>query len=104
MPKIGASTNPTKTPLAAPDLSHAPLPTVTMEIERLKSGNYRVRRNAAEALGRIGDAAAVPALIDAMADEDAGVSSNAVFALQQIGTPEALAAIGATKVESNTEE
>lgn len=46
---------------------------------------YRIRQLAAEALGVAGDAAAVPALIDALDDENSLVRSAVAHALGQIG-------------------
>jgi HEAT repeat protein len=46
-----------------------------------------VREAAATALGEIGDASAVPALIDGLQDSDPGVNEAATKALVKIGTP-----------------
>jgi len=51
---------------------------------RLKSDNPRARQRAARTLGQIADVRAVPPLIDALADEDAGVQDEVVAALQKI--------------------
>lgn len=50
-------------------------------------------RNAAIALGNAGDARAVPALIDALADREPVVRGSAAWALGRIGTGEAIEAI-----------
>jgi len=49
----------------------------------------KVRQYCALILGRIGDAAAVPALASALSDDDDGVRDRAVAALGQIGAAEA---------------
>lgn len=49
----------------------------------------KVRQYCALILGRIADAAAVPALTNALSDDDAGVRDRAVAALNQIGADEA---------------
>ena len=68
-------------------------------VAALGDADKNVRWRAAEALGEIKNAAAVPALVAALGDADADVRRNAASALRAIGTPEALAA-----VESNKEE
>lgn len=62
-------------------------------IEALDDEN-QVRSNATKALGWIGEPA-VPALIQALGDENHYVRDNAADALGRIGTPEALKAIEA---------
>jgi len=54
-------------------------------IEALKDENKYVRINAARALGKIGDAMAVPALNEAIKDENKYVRINAAKALGKIG-------------------
>jgi HEAT repeat protein len=56
----------------------------------------KVRQYCALILGRIGDAEAVPALTNALNDDDAGVRDRAVAALSQIGADEAEGAFIAT--------
>jgi putative heme-binding domain-containing protein len=59
-------------------------------IAALKSGPPALQRAAAEALGRIGDAAAVPALVAAAAaDTDRVLAHSITFALIEIGNAEA---------------
>ncbi|NIM13846.1 MAG: hypothetical protein GTO45_17520 [Candidatus Aminicenantes bacterium] len=65
-------------------------PAVAPLINALKDGDYLVRRNAAEALGKIGDAEAVELLINALKDEDYFVRSNAAGALGKIGDARAV--------------
>ena len=50
-----------------------------------------VRRHAALAMGRIGDAAAVPYLIELLSDPDTSVAADAAFALGLIGSADAVA-------------
>ena len=50
-------------------------------------------RNVAVALGNIGSAEAVPALIQALDDEEPPVRGHAAWALGRIGTAEALAGL-----------
>lgn len=57
------------------------------------SNEWLIRFHAAEALGRIGVSAGVPALIKALEDSDERVRRNAAKALNEIGTPEALKAV-----------
>lgn len=54
-----------------------------------------LRRNAAVALGNLGDPRAVPALTRALHDDDPIVRGHAAWALGRIGGPEAAAALGA---------
>ncbi|MCS7272949.1 MAG: HEAT repeat domain-containing protein [Fimbriimonadales bacterium] len=60
-------------------------PTVPALIEALRDGNWEVRRAAAEALGKIGDARAVPAL-----RVHAELLAEARQALQQLGATDFL--------------
>ncbi|MDP6746140.1 MAG: HEAT repeat domain-containing protein, partial [Candidatus Poribacteria bacterium] len=55
-----------------------------------------VRYNATEVLGEIGEEA-VPALIQALQDDNEIVCYHAAYALRDIGTPEALKAVSASK-------
>jgi epoxyqueuosine reductase len=58
-----------------------------------RAGYGGLRRNAAVALGNRGAADAVPVLVEALGDEDSLVRGHAVWALGEIGTPEAMAAL-----------
>ena len=49
-----------------------------------------VRRHAALAMGRIGDPAAVPYLVELLADPDTGVAADAAFALGLVGSADAI--------------
>ena len=61
-------------------------------IEQLGSEDLEIRKAAVVALGRIGDARAAPALIEAL-DEDAELSIPAADALAKIGDPRAFEAL-----------
>jgi hypothetical protein len=69
-------------------------------IGRLKADDFRVRTNAALALGQSGDDAAVPPLCGAISDANDVVRQAAVAALQKLGKPSAL---GCLKDRVNTE-
>ena len=55
--------------------------------------SYRVRAQAAQSLGRVGDARAVDALVSALGDDHAAVRAAAALALGRIGSPAALGAL-----------
>lgn len=57
------------------------------------SGNYRVRVQSAQSLGRIRDPVTVPPLVRALADNHPAVRASAALALGRIGAPEALPAL-----------
>jgi len=61
----------------------------------LESNSVGARRMAALVLGNIGDQSAVPELAGALHDDDTRVSSLAARALEQIGSPGALAVLDA---------
>ena len=64
-------------------------------IQAFQDDDWEVRRNAAYALGEIGPEAkgAVPALIQALQNQDeVGVRVSVAYALEQIGTSEAIKA------------
>jgi len=60
-------------------------PQVEEHIANLKDADPNVRRVAINALGKIGDASAVPALVKALGDEDYNIRWNAASALGEIG-------------------
>ena len=70
------------------------------ELRRALQGEtWAVRRAAAEALEKIGDPQAIPALIEALKDEDRDVRRTAAWALGQIGPPAVPALIQALRDE-----
>jgi HEAT repeat protein len=68
-------------------------PAVGPLIAALKDGDWRVRVQAAKALGEFGDARAVESLLAALEDEAPIVHWEIVEVLRRIGTPEAQAAL-----------
>jgi HEAT repeat protein len=60
-------------------------PQIAHHIARLKHENHDVRNSAAEALGEIGDATAVPALVEALKDGAYSVRKSVARALGKIG-------------------
>ncbi|QEQ00521.1 HEAT repeat domain-containing protein [Thermosynechococcus sp. CL-1] len=65
------------------------------EADRTELGGYPLRRNAARALGKLGDRQAVPALIECLRCEDFYVREAAAIALGQLGDPQAIAPLQA---------
>ncbi len=59
----------------------APQTAVTVLAQTLRSANPELRQAAAEALGRTGDAGAVPFLVEALRDEDQFVREAALYSL-----------------------
>ncbi|MBW4552250.1 MAG: HEAT repeat domain-containing protein [Aphanocapsa sp. GSE-SYN-MK-11-07L] len=57
------------------------------EADRTPAGGYPLRRNAARALGKLGDRQAVPALIQALSCTDFYVREAAAQALEMLGDP-----------------
>jgi len=72
-----------------PDIKTAPKPL----IDALADADHDVRRNVAQALGSIGDDAAVPGLKKALGDNNADVRRTVAEALSEIGGPEAITAL-----------
>lgn len=66
---------------------------VATQIQALQDANFEVRRNAAEALGRIGTEAAIPVLAQALNDENLHVRESVAIALRKIGTEAAILAL-----------
>ncbi len=60
------------------------------EDDRTGVGGYPLRRNAARALGKLGDTRAVPALIDALSCADFYVREAAAQALEALGDPQGI--------------
>jgi phycocyanobilin lyase subunit alpha len=73
------------------------------ECDRTNLGGYPLRRKAAEALGRIGDRRAVPALIQALECEDLFLRETAAWALSRIGDPSASTALLALLASDQTQ-
>lgn len=65
------------------------------------SGNYRVRVQSAQSLGRIRDPQTVPPLIEALRDRHPAVRAASALALGRIGSPEALVALQRLARDSN---
>jgi phycocyanobilin lyase subunit alpha len=63
---------------------------LTDEEDRTSAGGYPLRRNAARALGKLGDRQAIPALMKALVCEDFYVREAAAQALGGLGDPVAL--------------
>jgi phycocyanobilin lyase subunit alpha len=63
------------------------------EDDRTEVGGYPLRRNAARALGKLGDRRAVPALIEALGCVDFYVREAAAQALEGLGDPQAVPAL-----------
>jgi phycocyanobilin lyase subunit alpha len=57
------------------------------EADRTEAGGYPLRRNAARALGKLGDTKAVPALIRSLSCTDFYVREAAAEALEKLGDP-----------------
>ncbi|HIK44555.1 MAG TPA: HEAT repeat domain-containing protein [Leptolyngbyaceae cyanobacterium M65_K2018_010] len=60
------------------------------EVDRAPDGGYPLRRNAARALGKLGDRQAVPPLIQCLTCPDYYVREAAAQALEQLGDPRAI--------------
>ncbi|PSN16543.1 phycocyanobilin lyase [filamentous cyanobacterium CCT1] len=65
------------------------------ESDRAPDGGYPLRRNAARALGKLGDRTVVPALIHCLACDDYYVREAAAQALESLGDPLAIPALRA---------
>ncbi|MEY2984985.1 MAG: Phycocyanobilin lyase alpha subunit [Cyanobacteriota bacterium] len=79
--------------VARPETLAALLLALQDETDRSPDGGYPLRRNAAKALGKVGDRQAVPALIDALDCEDYYVRESAAQALEQLQDPAAIPAL-----------
>lgn len=60
------------------------------ESDRSPDGGYPLRRNAAKALGKLGDVSVVPALIDALICHDYYVRESAAQSLEMLGDQQAI--------------
>ncbi|MFQ4137723.1 HEAT repeat domain-containing protein [Nodosilinea sp. PGN35] len=65
------------------------------ESDRAPDGGYPLRRNAARALGKLGDRSVVPALIQCLGCDDYYVREAAAQALESLGDPRAVPALSA---------
>jgi phycocyanobilin lyase alpha subunit len=63
------------------------------ESDRAPDGGYPLRRNAARALGKLGDRTVVPALIQCLDCDDYYVRESAAQALESLGDPQAIPAL-----------
>lgn len=63
------------------------------EDDRTEAGGYPLRRNAARALGKLGDTSAVPALIECLDCTDSYVREAAAQALEMLGDAKAIPAL-----------
>jgi phycocyanobilin lyase subunit alpha len=63
------------------------------EADRTEAGGYPFRRNAARALGKLGDRRAVPALIEALSCSDFYVREAAAQSLELLGDPSGIPAL-----------
>ncbi|PZV07144.1 MAG: phycocyanobilin lyase [Leptolyngbya sp.] len=63
------------------------------ENDRAPDGGYPLRRNAARALGKLGDRTVVPALIQCLGCDDYYVRESAAQALESLGDPQAIPAL-----------
>ncbi|TVQ14090.1 MAG: HEAT repeat domain-containing protein [Leptolyngbya sp. DLM2.Bin27] len=63
------------------------------ESDRAPDGGYPLRRNAARALGKLGDRTVVPALIQCLDCDDYYVRESAAQALEALGDPQAIPAL-----------
>lgn len=66
---------------------------VATQIQALQDANFEVRKNAAEALGKMRTEVAVPMLVQALNDENSQVRESAAIALRKIGTAAAISAL-----------
>lgn len=76
---------------AQPETIAALLVALEDETDRSPDGGYPLRRNAAKALGKLGDRQVVPALIKALECEDYYVRESAAQALEGLGDARAMA-------------
>ena len=63
------------------------------EADRTEAGGYPLRRNAARALGKLGDLRAVPALVDCLACADFYVREAAAQSLESLGDSSSIPAL-----------
>ncbi|MGB5974284.1 MAG: HEAT repeat domain-containing protein, partial [Nodosilinea sp.] len=81
--------------IAEPIVIEALVAALEDESDRAPDGGYPLRRNAARALGKLGDRAAVPALIQCLGCDDYYVRESAAQALESLGDRRAVPALRA---------
>jgi phycocyanobilin lyase alpha subunit len=74
-----------------PDVIEALIATLSDERDRTPDGGYPLRRNAARALGKLGNPQVVPSLIPCLSSPDYYVREAATQSLGQLGDPSAIA-------------
>lgn len=79
--------------VADPAAIEALLAALGDETDRTPDGGYPLRRNAAKALGKLGDRRAVPPLIRSLDCSDYYVRESAAQALEQLGDPTCIPAL-----------
>ena len=79
--------------VADPEAIAALVAALQDESDRAPDGGYPLRRNAARALGKLGDRTVIPALIDCLACADYYVREAAAQALESLGDPQAIPAL-----------
>ncbi|WP_013321744.1 HEAT repeat domain-containing protein [Gloeothece verrucosa] len=73
-----------------PEAIDALLEALEDETDRAPDGGYPLRRNAAKALGKLGDVRVVPALIECLNSADYYVRESAAQSLEMLGDPRAI--------------
>ncbi|WOD41076.1 HEAT repeat domain-containing protein [Nodosilinea sp. E11] len=79
--------------VAEPEAIEALVSALEDESDRAPDGGYPLRRNAARALGKLGDRTVVPALIQCLACDDYYVREAAAQALESLGDIQAIPAL-----------
>ncbi len=79
--------------VAEPEAIAALVAALDDESDRAPDGGYPLRRNAARALGKLGDRTVIPALISCLACADYYVREAAAQALESLGDPRAISAL-----------
>jgi phycocyanobilin lyase alpha subunit len=87
-----------------PEAIDALLDALTDEEDRAPDGGFPLRRNAARALGKLGDRRAVPALIEALSCDDFHVREAAAQALEGLKDPRCIPALVALLSEEAAQE
>jgi phycocyanobilin lyase subunit alpha len=79
--------------VALPEVIDALVMALEDEVDRAPDGGYPLRRNAARALGKLGDCRVVPALVQSLNCSDYYVRESAAQALESLGDPQAIPAL-----------